>query len=94
VVALLDVLIVDCIPARLSDCCAGLVVGTKVGNEVMDIEGRAGDVMYLWNESVNYQLKIVQHVGLQCLQSLHWINLWIVGHDKVLQVQQFGLAVH
>jgi len=44
---------------------------------VMDIKGRAGDVVFLWNESVNYQqlqmaewngkMKVVQHVGLQPL---------------------------
>ena len=53
------------------------MVGTKVGKEVMDIRGRAGDVVFLWNESVNYQqlqmaewngkIKVVQHVGLQPL---------------------------
>jgi len=41
-VAVLDVLAADCIPTRLADCWIGSVVGTKVGKEVMGIEGRAG----------------------------------------------------
>ena len=92
VAALPDALVVDCIPAGLSDCCTELVVrvllvvGTKVGKEVMDNEERAGDVMYLENESVNYQQLSSMLVYNHCIGQ--------IGYGEVLQVQQLGLAVH
>jgi len=86
VVALPDALVVDCIPAGLSDYCTGLVVGTKVGKEVMDNEERAGDAMYLENELVNYQWSSGMLVYNHCIGQ--------IGYGEVLQVQQLGLAVH
>lgn len=79
VVALTDVLVVDCIPAGLLDYCAGSVVGIKVGKEVVGIEERAGDTMYLGNESVNYQRSSSMVAYNHCIGQ--------IGHDEVLQVQ-------